>query len=423
VSTVGNDSTCARGGVGRACRTFGRAYQLAQCGDVVEIAGGSYAEQTLVERGSCSAPITLQAKAGQTPFTQRVWLGSCRGCYSSDAPDDLVLRGIKTAGVIMWGDVEDVTLDRIDGGSFLIRGGKRITVSGSDWGPCPSPSHGSSANQCLGYSGPQQTRIAPQSAASDTADILIQGNVFHDHPAVSPDHWECIYTTGGTNVTIRGNHFYNCENTASVWLDDSTKSHLAGTWLFEMNRFGQRRSPSAIGLAQLPFERGRLLVRMNTFAPGQGVRYHDGVSRGADSASVHVVANILGRRECIKGAVYGANLLPSARGCDASDRTEVFGYVYVDDRLRPTSRSANAVRAAFTEASSARKGRSLTAIARSLARQGRPAPPGGWNARTLTSLLTDRVYLGRNLGIPSGHPPLVSAERWRAVQRVLEANA
>jgi chitodextrinase len=328
VSPTGNDSTCVRGDLGRACQSFDRAYQLAQCGDVVEIAGGSYAEQTLVERGSCSAPITLQAKAGQTPFTQRVWLGSSRGSYSNNAPDDLVLRGIKTAGVIMWGDVEDVTLDRIDGGSFFVRGGKRITVSGSDWGPCPSPSHGSSANQCLGYSGPQQTRIAPQSAASDTADILIQGNVFHDHPAVSPDHWECIYTTGGTNVTIRGNRFYNCQNSASVFLDgEAVHSLLGGTWIVENNWFGfQGASSLGIGSNALPFLNGQLIARFNSFAAGESVHSH-----GDEDANgtVTVVGNILGEPDCIEGAVYLYNVILSG-SCSGSGNATVGTLPYIN---------------------------------------------------------------------------------------------
>ncbi len=36
----------------------------------------------------------------------------------------------------MWGDVRNVTLDHLDGGSFIIHGGENITVKNSDWGPC-----------------------------------------------------------------------------------------------------------------------------------------------------------------------------------------------------------------------------------------------------------------------------------------------
>ena len=42
VSPGGNDDKCARGNAARPCKTFGRGYEVAQPGDTVSIAGGTY---------------------------------------------------------------------------------------------------------------------------------------------------------------------------------------------------------------------------------------------------------------------------------------------------------------------------------------------------------------------------------------------
>jgi chitodextrinase len=322
VSPTGNDATCVRGNLTRPCQTFDRAYQLASCGDVVTIRSGNYAEQVLRERPSCATPVTLNAEPGVV--TQRVWFGTCQGCYSSDAPDDLVLRGLKTAGVIMWGDVEDVTLDRIDGGSFFIRGGVRVTVRGSDWGPCPSPASGSSANQCLGYYGPQQSRISYESTPSDTSNILVEGNVFHDHPAVSPDHWECLWTNGAKDVTFRGNIVRGCQNTGAFWLDPGSQTGLAGTWVFENNWFLD--NGSAIGIGRLPLQNGRVIIRFNSFGPGAGILYH---GSGSDTGTVRIVGNILGRANCFPGASVSHNVF-MGQACGGQGNVSVGSLPYVN---------------------------------------------------------------------------------------------
>ena len=42
VSPTGSDVDCARGAPSRPCGSFNRAYALAVCGDVIQVAGGTY---------------------------------------------------------------------------------------------------------------------------------------------------------------------------------------------------------------------------------------------------------------------------------------------------------------------------------------------------------------------------------------------
>lgn len=50
VNPQGNDSSCSRGG--SACATWNRAYQIAQPGDIVSVAGGTYPSQVIQSKAS-----------------------------------------------------------------------------------------------------------------------------------------------------------------------------------------------------------------------------------------------------------------------------------------------------------------------------------------------------------------------------------
>jgi chitodextrinase len=324
VSASGNDSTCVRGDLSKPCQSFNRAYQLAQCGDTVEIAGGSYPEQVLKERGGCASQIVLQARAGEVPYSPRVWFGSCVGCFAVDAADDLVLRGIKTAGVIMWGDSHNVTLDRIDGGAVFIRGPYNVQVRGSDFGPCPSS--GGAANQCLGYYGPQQTRIASNDDSTyNSRNIVFENNVFHDHPRVQQsDHWECIWTNGGVDVTFRANRFYGCDTNGIAM-----GAGHAGTWLFENNWFGKAQTSALKFGGSFP---GTVVIRFNSFAAGDSIVDEES---GSPSNAI-IVGNIIGTPsswgsiQCVPGAQYSYNVFIGARTCGGTGNVTAPSIPYVN---------------------------------------------------------------------------------------------
>ena len=406
VSTSGDDRRCSRGKGSQACLTFERAHRLAHCGDIVHIAAGRYGAQALYEvasRSSCSRNVTFQPAVGASVSVERINFGG--GFGSTNGPDRVTLKNVAVRKrVDLWGDVDHVRLENIDGGAFYVQGANNVLIKGGDWGPCDS----SGPSECR-----SQSFIAEDSRANEhTRNVTIDGAVFHDYVITAAgDHFECLFTTGGSNVTIRNSRFDNCRTYgiatgARPWA-------RYNNWVIENNWFGRtccfgttdRGSTILLG-GDPPVS--DTLIRYNTFLRGQGV-----VSEGGDvGANIRVVKNILTQAECLRGIRYNGNLF--ARGtCSTEDRSGVYGYRFNGVRLKVDRPSGKAIRAAYAAVG---EGEPLRSVARMMARSRRPSPPGGWNARTLRQLLADDVYLGRRLGRQSEHAALVSGSRWRQVQ-------
>ena len=144
-----------------------------------------------------------------------------------------------------------------------------VTVRNSDFGPCDS-------------SGPRWCdRIFIQDTRgtdpAPTQNILFENNKVHDYKQVTAaDHWECMFTTGGTNVTIRRNHFCSCDLYAIATGARANSDYV--NWIIENNWFGRSgdvvngQRASAINLSGPPgFPVNDTLIRFNSFAPGQTV--------------------------------------------------------------------------------------------------------------------------------------------------------
>ena len=432
VAPTGRDATCIRGKRPKPCASFSKAYSLARCGDVIEVKAGSYREQEIVETTTGSAcsrnPITIRGAPGVSPKVALIQFGTgnrnCGPC-STDAPDNLTIRRLTvTGGVVLTGDATNVILDRIDGGSFMIEGARNVTVRNSDWGPCDAP-----GGPCYGISGfyEGQNRIAEcHGCATTTNNILIENNVVHDY-TISPRsgaHSECFWINGGGNVTFRGNRIYNCTTTA--WsIGEHSRQLLTGTWVIEGNWIGKTHNASSLNLTQYPYT-GRMIVRSNSFGPNSTLGTEEG---GTDTGTISAYRNIFGRWDdwCIPGATYRDNLFVDDYGGERGrlcggkgDRLAVFGYVYKGVRLVADRPAADAVRSAFALVADG-KAKSPQLVARSLVRLRKKAPSGGWTAATVRAIVSDRVYLGRRLGIPARHVALVKPKVWKRAQRVLAA--
>ena len=430
VKPSGSDATCRRGSLSKPCATLNKAYSLARCGDVAEISAGSYGDQHILETAAGSAcrrnPIILRAASGIRPTINWISFGR-EGGVRTDAPDNLILRGIKvTWGLSIRGDAVNVMLDDIDGGSFFIEDGVNVTVKNSDWGPCtPSGRFQGNPADCRNYftgdgrSG--QVRII------SGTNLLFENNVFHDMIIdLQGAHWECIFmnSVGLTNVTFRGNRFYNCQTNAIALGNSGDSANVAGTWLIENNWFGScpggtagGNGPYCLNLTSLPVA-AKIIVRFNSFTPGEYLGCESGC--GDPQGRLRVVGNIFGSGAgCIRGAHYRDNLfLNPGSGCGQFDRTSVFGYTYIGGRLRVDPRAADAVKTAFAEVGR-RKFRSLRLVARKLSKQRKLAPPGGWTPASVRAIVSDSVYLGRRLGIQARHPGLISPSQWRKAQHAL----
>jgi hypothetical protein len=393
--------------------TFDRAYRLARCGDVIDVRAGSYGVQGLYEvasLSSCSRNVTFRPAAGASVTVEAVGFGD--GIGSTNAPDRITLKNFAVRKhVNLTGDVEHVTVEGIDGGGFYIQGANDVLIKGGDWGPCDS----SGPSECR-----SQSFITEDSRLNEyTRNVTIDGAVFHDYVITGVgDHFECLFTTGGSNVTIRNSRFYNCR-TYAIATGGRAWAHYR-EWTIENNWFGRtccngtadRQSAimfgGDVGVANM-------LIRFNTFIRGQGI-VQEGHVLGR---RIRVVNNVLTHTGCPRAIRYRGNLFAGGI-CSSGDRRSVYGYRFNGVRLKVDGPEARAIQAAFA---SVAKGMPLRSAAQVLAQTGRPSPPGGWNVRSLRHLLADDVYLGRRLGRQSQHDALVTKARWRRVQGVLEGKA
>jgi hypothetical protein len=239
------------------------------------------------------------------------------GTFDTNAPDRLTLQGFGYSGTIyMWGDADHVTVDGVSGGSVLIQGATNITVRNSEFGPCPSYPETCTRFFILDGSSVGEPR---------TTNILIENNTIHDFPiSRAGDHWECMFASGGANVTIRGNKVYNCE-TYDIVLGDNSYSAGYTNWVIENNWFGRTccygtsDRLSAVNLHGV----NDLVIRFNSFGPGQTVT-NEG---GGTVTNVRVVGNVLGASGCATGATYDYNVFLSGTGCGQNRRTIAAPYV------------------------------------------------------------------------------------------------
>jgi hypothetical protein len=402
VSTAGDDSTCVRGNLTRACATFNRAYQVAQCGDVVEVAAGAYPWQTFWGPSkTCSSHVVFQPAAGAVVSVDHIQNDGGAGWVE--------IRNFKLLGRMNLYRVHDWRVVRIDGGSFDLVG-TNIVMTGNDWGPCYS----SGTPSCEG-----QNFL---SGSTGNSNIVIDGDVFHDFVITGPgDHFECLYVNGsGGPIVIRNSRFSNCQ-TYGIYFTSFLPGHeYNGTITLDNNWFGPtcclgtapRESTINLGGAAPGGPVRNLIIRHNTFTTGQTIVREGGLP----GSNIRAVGNLFGKSgSCLGDVLYLLNLYPSAP-CSSEDRdAPPYGYARGVDRLVPDGRSADAVRMAFRAAAA---GSDPRTIARTLAKGRYPRPARLWSVRAVRDVLTNRDYLGGTIGWQRSHPPLVSKPVWKRAQRV-----
>jgi hypothetical protein len=192
------------------CRSFDRAYQLADPGDVVEVAGGRYRSQILGPKAGSAAPdVRLVASAGQRVVVGNP--GARVGCLGFEGATYVGVEGVETSYTRVAGRLHQcgvsvgrehahhVTLKDVDAGMIWF-GADDVTVLGGDFGP------GIDENTKIEWGSGHAPR-----------DILIDGAVIHD-ARMYRQHQECLALWGGLNITIRNTHFYNCA-VFHVWIN------------------------------------------------------------------------------------------------------------------------------------------------------------------------------------------------------------
>jgi hypothetical protein len=230
-----NTSPCTRA---EPCRSFNRAYQTAEPGETVEVAGGSYPSQTLDAKNGAAAPyVVIREAPGERVVVGND--GATSDCVVFEGAQYVTLQGIETTYTTVGGqrhqcgiaigrnDAHHVTLVDVDAGMIWF-GADDVTVLGGDFGP------GIDENTKIEFA----TGHPPR-------NILIDGAVIHD-ARIDDDHQECVALWGGNGITIRNTHIYNCA-VFHIWIDAEAGDTIRDV-LIEGNLFTQPGpNPPSIG--------------------------------------------------------------------------------------------------------------------------------------------------------------------------------
>jgi hypothetical protein len=327
ISAKGSDANpCSRA---QPCASFARAFRMARPGQVVEVAGGAYPEQTITfasgRRGS--EHVVFRPRDDERVVVGGLRLGS--GADARDGPEGLSIERMaigtadgKQRTVSALEGTRSVVLRDLDAANFYLDGVKDFAIRGGDWGPCTTTSTDTQSNEAV--DGCSNSKI-DGNAAND--DITIEDAVFHDYRIVpgSGAHFECMIVFGGTDITIRRNKFYNCEF-YDIFIQDLSGLAFDGLTI-ENNWFdapwnGSGAQDRPVALALSP--RGRafhdVLIRFNSFLDS-GMSLNDDQD-GTRYSSFRVVGNIARSywAGCYPSVEFRFNLWIGSV-CDGTDRS------------------------------------------------------------------------------------------------------
>jgi hypothetical protein len=180
------------------CKSLGRAYSVAQAGEVVRVAAGSYADTSLglVAGKGTGAPVVFEPSGGTVRFSKKVDVEA----------HDVELKGFTFERELYFGENAEGVVARgntlhnfeiIANGSKAPRG---ISIIGGSAGPVADGSD--NENNLIATNGPETTAVPTK--------ILIEGVLIHEYTKVGSAHVDCLQVWAGNELTVRGNTFKRC---------------------------------------------------------------------------------------------------------------------------------------------------------------------------------------------------------------------
>ena len=370
------------------CASFNRGYRVAQPGQVVEVAAGTYPAQTIQVDSSktSSSDVVIRPASGATVTVGCPSNGSgCIDVYASH----LTLSGFRTAqmpsrgGFPVQGSISQerapgncpchVTWENIDAGSFQLTG-TDIAVRGGDFGPSATNNGGAAgANVNSQFVDPLN-------------NVTLDGVLIHDYRiAFDGDHFECLFVDSATNVVIRNSDFRSCDVFAIAAIIEPGAT--ATNWLIE-NAATVFWNPAGVGMSnetESDDSKGgtcsSITIRYNLISDN----IYDGCS------PMTVVGNIqrAAQATCIPGWDYNVFVNATACGSHSRSTTDVssnaergtFG-------SRPAPRRSTPARAPTHRVSTrtARPAHSVLRRTPARTKPVRPAPPADAVARVRRSI-------------------------------------
>ncbi len=308
VKPGGSDSgSCTAGG---PCRSFNRAYQVANPGEIVDVAAGTYPTQRVeydADKTSAEDVYFRPAAGAAVKIAGDIFAYGSHVTFMSMQVDDTEVPYDGPA------EVSDVTFWGMDGRNFTIDSGSQVSIIGGDYGP---------ASSCGGGYGGGNNGIRMNRPGVMPSDILIWGVDIHDVQSYDlvQCHIECLIVGAGQNITVRGSRFWNC-SIFDIFLQPFNGSISEVT--LENNWFATPTDPNGrpnSGRA-VEFSGGgpwrNLLIRHNSV--NTAINLNDGAPNPTYE-NTWVIGNIAERASaCYKGVAYRDNAWFGGGVCDPSD--------------------------------------------------------------------------------------------------------
>lgn len=293
-----DDFGCTRN---RPCLTFAAAYATAKPGDIVEVAGGTYAGQKIeASLSKTSGPAVVFRPAANATVT-----------LSEELRVEATYADFRRMVMPDWyagPTAHHLTFRDIDAGMFYITGANNISVYGGDYGP---------------QSGLESQIKACADCTSPPKNLLVDGAYFHDYARPDERHVECLHVLSADTLTIRNSRFQRC----AVMNLGVFHYGPAGptTHVVIENNFFDR--PTAGGFYAVDIDPQDdmplvdFLVRNNSALATMYVNTASGVE------NVRLIGNVGPRQtnHCYEGVVFAHNIWDNAK-CGPTDRKAPLGF-------------------------------------------------------------------------------------------------
>ena len=200
------------------CLSLNRAYRVAKPGDVVEVADGTYGNQTINfdSTKTSTSDVVFRPAAGAAPS-----FGFAELYSSHITVEGLTFR----TGWRTWDGIGDFTFRNVHAQLLYIFGTRDVSVLGGDYGPS------SDAYSFISATAP---------GATVPTNILIDGVRFHDFTRSSnTQHTECLHAVSVQGFTVRNSHFERCAVMDLFLTSNPNSSQPFRNVVIENNFFGK----------------------------------------------------------------------------------------------------------------------------------------------------------------------------------------
>ncbi len=183
------------------CKSLNRAYQVASPGDIVQLAAGSYGDQTLQrDTGlTSSEDVVFRPASGATVTLGTVTVYASHVTLEGMNATDLNARVTDPYQFA----VSDITFRNMDARNFMVMSASDVNIIGGDYGP---------ASDCGGpYGGSNNSiRRFAENGAPNPTNVLIEGVKIHDITSynLTQCHMEGLAIFAGNGVTVRNSKFW-----------------------------------------------------------------------------------------------------------------------------------------------------------------------------------------------------------------------